>query len=217
VTFLSFQSFGQGLGLVKADKLKDWRIDEYTIIYSKKLGPAGPHYYEYDVYKGTKYLSYAAYIIDKDSCQLLFREKNDYYITFNLCSSTKLILTEDKTKLNIGEIDSISIRPYDSVRFRPRDTYLAPFYDTIVTKNFDSAITKKLNENQVKIFVKRWNSAKVNGFDRLGKGYHYLITVYTNNTVRRFRALNFYITENGLWSYKTKEDIFFEKLWLDKE
>jgi hypothetical protein len=43
------------------------------------------------------------------------------------------------------------------------------------------------------------------------------VTVYTKNGVRRFRTLNFFITENGLWSYETKEDTFFDKLWLDKK
>jgi hypothetical protein len=217
LTFLTLQSYGQGLGLVKADKLKDWRIDQYTIIYSRKLGPAGPPYYQYDIYKGDKYLSYAAYIIDNDSCKLLFRERNDYYVTFNLCNSTKSILTADKTKLETSDIDSITIRPYDSVRLRPRDTYVAPFYDTIITKNFDSTITKRLIESQVETFVRKWNSAKVNGFDRLGKGYHYLVTVYAKDYMRKFRTLNFFITENGLWSYEMKEDNFFDKIWYDNK
>jgi hypothetical protein len=214
VSFL--ESCGQH-GLVKADKIKDWKIDEYTIVYSQKLGPAGPPYYEYDIYKGDKYLSYAAYIINNDSCKLLFRERNDYYVTFNLCSKTKTILSADKTKLDMDDVDSITIRPYDSIKVEGRDTYTAPFFDTIITKNFDSTITKKLERDNVKAFCKRWNSAKVNGYDRLGKSYDYLVTVYTKNGVRRFRTLNFFITENGLWSYETKEDTFFDKLWLDKK
>jgi hypothetical protein len=217
LTILSLQSCGQGGGLVKADKLKDWKIDEYTIIYSKKLGPAGPHYYEYDIYKGDKYLCYAAYIVDNDSCKLLFRERNDYYITFNLCNNTKSILSGDKLKLDVNDIDSITIRPYNSVRLRPRDTYVAPFYDTIITKNFDSTITKRLTDNQIKTFIRKWNTAKVNGYDRLGKGYHYLVTVYSKNSIRRIKTLNAFVTENELWSYETKENTFFDKLWLDKE
>jgi hypothetical protein len=54
------ESRGQ-FGLVKTDKLKEWTIDEYSIFYSRKLGPAGPPYFEYDIYKRNKYLSYAAY------------------------------------------------------------------------------------------------------------------------------------------------------------
>ncbi|MCE3283103.1 MAG: hypothetical protein K0Q66_1840, partial [Chitinophagaceae bacterium] len=43
-------------GLVTAEKQREWVIDEYHITYSRKLGPAGPHYFQYDVYKGNKYL-----------------------------------------------------------------------------------------------------------------------------------------------------------------
>ena len=82
----TLQSCGQGWSLVKTDKIKAWRIDDYTIIYSRKHGPAGPHYYQYDIYKRNKYLSYAAYILEDDSCKLLFRERNDYYVTFDLCN-----------------------------------------------------------------------------------------------------------------------------------
>ncbi|HEY6505960.1 MAG TPA: hypothetical protein VIZ28_18425 [Chitinophagaceae bacterium] len=217
LTILSLQSCGQNGGLVKADKIKDWKIDEYTIIYSRKLGPAGPHYYEYDIYKRGKYLSYAAYIVENDSCKLLFRERNDYYVTFNLCNNTKTVLSSDKTKLDVSEIDSIIIRPYSAIRLRPTKSYIGPAFDTIITKGFDSTITKRLSDSQIKKFVTRWNSAKVNGYDRLGKGYHYLLTIYSRNSVRRIKSLNAFVTENELWSYETKDDPFFDKVWLDKE
>jgi hypothetical protein len=203
--------------LVKTQKLKDWKINEYTIMYSQKTVPSGPPYYEYDIYKGSKYLSYAAYKMNNDSCKLLFRERNDYYILFDLCNSEKSIVTAERTKLKLSSIDSITIRPYDSVRIKSRETYIAPFYDTIITKNFDSTITKRLTDSQIKTLVKRWNSSKVNGFDRLGKGYDYLITVHKNGSVRRLRTLNFFITENGLWSYRTREDTFFDTIWLENK
>lgn len=217
LALLTFQSCGQKLGLANANRLKDWRVDEYTIIYSRKIGPVGPSYYQYDIYKRNRYLNYGAYIVDNDSCQLLFREKNDYYVKFNLCNATKSILTADKVKLKISNIDSITIRPYDSVRLRPRDIYEEQWYDTIITKNFDSTITKRLTERQVKRFVKKWNSSKVNGFDRLGKSYHYLVTVYAKDYTRRFKTVNYYITENELWSYKTRDDSFFDYIWHDKK
>ena len=77
ISFFAFGSCNIG-GMTEWTKLKDWKIDEYIIEYSRKLGPAGPEYYQYDIYKGDKYLSYAAYNIDNDSCKLLFRERNDY-------------------------------------------------------------------------------------------------------------------------------------------
>ncbi len=217
LALFSLQSCGQGDGLVKADKLKNWEIDDYTIIYSRKLGPAGPPYYEYDIYKGDKYLSYAAYIVDNDSCKLLFRERNEYYVTFNLCNKTKTVLSADKIKLDLNDIDSVTIRPYNAIRLRSRSSYVGPAFDTIITKNFDSTVTKRLTNNQVKTFVKRWNTATVNGYERLGKGYHYLVTVYSKNSTRRIKTLNAFVTENELWSYETKENTFFDTIWLDKE
>src|SRR5262249_49360405 len=109
MTTCFLQTYGQDLGLFKADKLKDWKIDEYTVIYSRKLGPAGPPYYQYDVYKRDKYLSYAAYLMDNDSCKLLFRERNDYYVMFDLCKGSKSILSADKTSINADDVDSITI------------------------------------------------------------------------------------------------------------
>jgi len=212
LTIFFLQSHGQ-FGLVKADRLKEWEIDEYFITYSRKLGPAGPEYYEYDIYKNNKYLSYAAYLVDSSNCKLLFRERNDHYVTFDLCSKTKIILSAKKNELELTEIDSITIRPYNSIRIKPRAGYTAPFFDTVITKNFDSTITKKLTAAQAREFIKRWNNSKVNGFQRLGKGYDYLIAVYTKGTARHFITLNYFITENELWSFKTKEDKFFDKLW----
>jgi hypothetical protein len=208
------QSFGQIGSLVKTDPLKRWQIDEYTVVYSKKLGPAGPQYYEYDIFKNNKYLSYAAYLLEGDSCSLLFRERNSYYVTFNLCNKTKSVLSSDKAELDESSIDSITIRPYDSIKLKGRNTYEAPFYDTIITKNFDTTITKKLTEKQIRKFVERWNTAKVNGYYRLGKAYDYLVIVYTKNGTRRFRTLNPFITENGAWSYETKSSSFFDELWM---
>jgi hypothetical protein len=83
LTLFTLQSCGQSLRLVKADKLKDWKIDEYTIIYSKKLGPAGPHYYEYDIYKGDKYAKHQSVSIRNNICWRLFVDLGFIY-TINL-------------------------------------------------------------------------------------------------------------------------------------
>lgn len=167
-------------GLTESVTLKEWNIEEYGITYSRKLGPVGSHYYQYDVFKNKKHLSYAASLIDNDSCLLRFREKNDFYVDFNLCQQTKKILQPDKEKLDLNTIDSITIRPYDSIQLVPSGRpYPEPYYDTFITKNFDSTNTKKLTEKEIKIFVKKWNTSKVNGINRLGKSYGYLLTIYS--------------------------------------
>ncbi len=204
--------------LTTSVSLKEWNIDEYRITYSRKLGPVGSHYYQYDIFKKKKYLSYAASLVDNDSCLLRFREKNDFYVDFNLCQHTKNILRPDKEKLDFKTIDSITIRPYDSIRLVPsRKPYPEPYYDTLITKNFDSTYTKKLNEKEIKRFVKKWNTSKVNGFNRLGKSYGYLLTIYSKGSVRKIKVLNHYLIENENWSYESKEDDFFSELWNYKK
>jgi hypothetical protein len=100
----------------------------------------------------------------------------------------------NKTRIEIDLIDSITIRPYDSIKVEGRNSFVAPFFDMIIMKNLDSTITRKLDMDEIKTFCKRWNRAKVNGYDRLGKSYDLLVTVYVENGVRRFRTLNFFIT-----------------------
>lgn len=206
------------ISLTNSVTLKEWIIDEYKITYSSKIGPVGPHFYQYDVYKRNKYLSYAANLIDNDSCLLRFCEENDYYVDFNLCERTKKILRPDKEKLDLKTIDSITIRPYDSIQLVPSGKpYPAPYYDTIITKNFDLTYTKKLNEKEIKIFVKKWNNSKANGFNRLGKTYHFLLTVYSGRSIRKIKTLNYYLTENENWSYESKGNDFFNEIWNKKK
>lgn len=201
-------------GLTESKTLEEWNIGEYRITHSKKLGPVGSHFYQYDVFKNKKHLSYAASLVDNDSCILRFREKNDYYVDFNLCQKTKKILRPDKENLNLKSIDSISIRPYDSIRLIPSGRqYPEPYYDSLITKNFDSTDTKKLNEKEIKIFVEKWNSSKVNGLNRIGKHYEYLLTIYSKGSVREIKVLNNYLTENEEWSYESKDNYFFKELW----
>lgn len=201
-------------GLTESKTLEEWNIGEYRITYSRKLGPVGSHFYQYDVFKKKKHLSYAASLVDNDSCILRFREKNDYYVDFNLCQKTKKTLRPDKEKLNLKSIDSITIRPYDSIQLVPSGkSYPEPYYDSLITKNFDSTYTKKLNEKEIKIFVKKWNTSKVNGLNRLRKTYGYLLTIYSKGSVRKIKVLNNYLTENEEWSYESKDNDFFKELW----
>lgn len=60
------------LGLSEKSPEKGWEIDGYKIIYTRKLGWSGPHYYEYDVYKNGRYISSAAQDRE-DSCKLRFK------------------------------------------------------------------------------------------------------------------------------------------------
>lgn len=217
-SFTCLTSCFLNFGLTESVTLEEWNIEEYRITYSRKLGPVGSHYYQYDVFKKKKHLSYAASLIDNDSCLLRFREKNDFYVDFNLCQQTNNILRPNKEKLDLKTIDSITIRPYDSIRLVPSGKpYPEPYYDTLITKNFDSTYTKKLNEKEIKRFVKKWNTSKVNGLNRLGKSYGYLLTIYSKGSVRKIKVLNHYLTENENWSYESKEDDFFLELWNYKK
>lgn len=200
--------------LTTSSLIKEWTIDEYSITYSSKIGPAGSDFYQYDVYKKGRHLSYAVSPIGSDSCMIRFREKNDFYVDFNLCKHTKKVLTPDKVEFSLNSIDSITIRPYDSLRLIPSGkSYPDPFYDTVVTKNFDPAQSKQLTTKEIQIFIKKWNRSKTNGFDHLGKTYDYLITVYSKGSVRKIKTLGNYLTENEHWSYETREDHFFDELW----
>lgn len=46
------------ISLTTSEKVKEWKIDEYSIVYVRKLGPVGPHYYQFDVYKTKTYFFY---------------------------------------------------------------------------------------------------------------------------------------------------------------
>ncbi|MDX1651906.1 MAG: hypothetical protein R3277_05405 [Brumimicrobium sp.] len=207
-----------GVNFSKTDGIKEWSIDEYKILYSRYIGPVGPHYYQYDVYKNGRYLSYTYSILDNDSCLLQFEKEADYYIHFNLCKQTKKILEPNKTELVMKNIDSITIRPYDSIDLVVgANKFTRPYYDTLVRQNFDPSATEKLNPQEIKMFVRKWNKSEAEAYNRLGKSYDYLLTVYTKDTVRRIKTLNHFLTEDGKWSYRTKEDNFFDELWKKEE
>lgn len=205
------------LGLTKSESLKEWIIEEYKIVYSRKIGPAGPHYFQYDIYKNEKHLSYVTYLLDKDSCLLRFREKNDYYIDFNLCVKTKRVHQPDKKQIKLSTIDSIKIRPYNSIRLVPRKSETAPFYDSLVVEDFDSTFMKRLNRNQIEALVNKWNKSEPHGLKNIGTNYHYLLTIYSKGYSRRIKTLNRYMTENGNWSYEAKSDSFFDSLWNQQD
>jgi hypothetical protein len=218
VSFSCLTSCFLNFGLTESVTLKEWNIEEYRIIYSRKLGPVGSHYYQYDVFKKKKHLSYTTILFDNDSCLLRFREKNHYYVDFNLCQQNKKILRPDKKKLGLNTIDSITIRPYDSIRLVPLGKpFPEPYFDTLITKNFDPTLTKKLNQKEIKVFVKKWNNSKANGLDRLSKSYEYQMTIYSKDSVRKIKILNNYLTENENWSYESKEDDFYITLWNNKK
>lgn len=209
--FISFDH--SPVELDRSKSIKYWDIGSYTITYSRKIGPCGPPFYQYQVFENEKYLSYAVSSIENDSCILKFRKRNDYYVLFNLCDETYEIAEPNKVLLNLSLIDSIIVRPYSATRLVPTKTYVAPFYDTVVNENFDSTVVKKLSRKQEKEVVRLWNKASTNGHDRLGRNYHYLLLVYENNSVRRIRTLNCYFIENGQWSYKSNNLTYFDELW----
>lgn len=194
-----------------------WKIEDYTIQHSRCIGPFGPHYSSFDIYEYKNHIS-KAFKVNNDSCKLRARVRNDYYLDFNICKETYLILEPDKRKIDFEAIDSISIRPYDSVRLvRSGKKYPELFYDTIFIANFDSTITKRLNRKEIRDFAKRWNISKTNGFERLGINYDYVLTLYSNDSIRKIKTLNHFLTENELWSFESIEDDFYDKLWNDKD
>ena len=164
---------------------KTWHIDEYSIMYSKKTGWAGPPFYTYDVYKKGKYVTYGI-LQDTDSCLLRFEENRKWCIYINLCNGTKKVLTDNKVLLDAEVIDSVLIK--------------------------GNTATLQLTAKEIKKYVHMWNGAKANGFKRLGTGYDYEVVLYTKGETRKMRVLNNYVTEDGDWSYSFKWNTFFEKL-----
>ena len=131
----------------------------------------------------------------------------DRCIIFDLCNLTKEEVSVTKTKLDISEIDSITLRPYSKSRFNID-------YDKIEIPNFDSTKTKRFNDEQIKLFVNKWNDGAVLGYDKLDKSnYYYLVTVYTKNGIRKFRTLQRFVTEDGKWAFSFKTDDLFETVW----
>jgi hypothetical protein len=193
-----------------------WHIENYTIQHSRCIGPFGPHYSSFDIYKNKDHIS-KAFKVSNDSCRLRARVRNDYYLDFNICKETLLIRKPDKRLIDIETIDSILIRPFDSVRLvRTDKKYPEPLYDTVFIANFDSTVTKRLKTKEIKDFVNRWNKSKSNGFERLVKNYDYLLIIYSNDSIRKIKSLNHFLTENELWSYESTKDDFYDKLWIDK-
>ena len=125
-------------------------------------------------------------MISNDSCLLRFEENRQRYIDFNLCTGTKNVHTDNKILINAADVDSVIIK--------------------------GNAATLRLTKPETKKYIKMWNKAKLNGLNRLGKGYDYEVIVYTKGGVRRLKVLNSYVTEDGSWSYGFKWNTFFEKM-----
>jgi hypothetical protein len=161
---------------------KTWYIGQYSILYSKKTGWAGPPFYTYDVYKGGHYVSHGV-LQDTNPCMLRFEENRERCIYFNLCNGTKILYADDKVLLDAATIDSVIVR--------------------------GNAGTLRLTPKEIKKYVKMWNKAKANGFKRLGAGYDYQVVLYTKRDTRKMQVLNNYVTEDGNWSYHFEWNIFF--------
>jgi len=157
-------------------------IDEYNIYYSKKTGWAGPPSYQYDIYKNKRFVSFGI-SSGSDTCQLRLKESNVLFIDFNLCDATKKVHADSKKPIDHFEVDSILISPVENLLKR-----------------------MKFSERQAKYFIKCWNKASPIGYKRLGKGRDFSITVYTKDALRTFLTLNNFISEDGDWEYKLKED-----------
>lgn len=181
-----------------------WRIDEYEIgkYKSKKLKDSLD--FDYWIYKDGKSIcamgSDTNIFINSyhDSCHILCEIKPDKYINFNLCDQSKLVLNDDKIALNFESIDSITIRQYDSIVYYPAGhiTKMLPF---------DSNSTNRLNESEMKTFIKYWNSSTTIGYKKIGKSFEWLVIVYCKGAPRRFKIIESDITENGSWSYYVKD------------
>jgi hypothetical protein len=220
--FLSVSVSAQLFSLVKSTTLTQYDIDNYQIVYSQKKGPAGPAYFEYDVYKNRKYLSYAAYVLTKDSCKLMFKERSNYYILFDLCKNTKEVFTATKAAFSLSEIDSVTIQPV--ARFREK-IMVTPYrkhsydfvLDTLWEKDWDSLKTKKIQGKPLKLFLRKYKKAKVNRFDKFKGSCHFKVKIYTQKGCTTLITYNgVFELENG-WIYDIRSRNFFEQFWVKKE
>lgn len=174
------------LGLSQKWSVKQWDIQGYKVIYMRKLDWAGPHYYQYDVYKNGRFISFAQQD-SNDSCKLGFEENRERYLYFNLCAGTAQAYTDTKAPIDVQAFDSMVIKGNNGTILKP-------------------------TKHQMRKYARMWNRAKPNGFRRLGTPYDYEFTVYSKGIARNFRMLNNYVTEDGNWSYQFKWKAFFEQM-----
>ena len=166
-------------------QIKEWEFGQYKLVYSSAIGPVGPHYNVYSVYKNGKFQSNSANKQSNDSCIVGYQEKRNYYIDFNICKNTSKILTPTKLIIN-NKIDSIKI---SSSKF-----------------NHPKKLSKKASKN----FIKQWNKSKTLGYQTTGNKYEYFIIVYSKNSQRHFKLFNNIITEDTKWSYLIKNSKFLD-------
>jgi hypothetical protein len=191
---------------------EEWNIDEYKIIRNEYSHHKSSLKYECFIYKNDKEIGDFdpydnPYDPNKssDSCHLIYGERSNYYINFNLCNKSKSILKDDKSFLDSHEIDSITLRQFDSVIIRPMSY--------IIYTNFDSTKSKRFNNKQIETFVTNWNNSTTLGYNLIGTSFEWLVVVYTKGEKREFKVIDNDITENGKWSYQVKDKDFFGNIW----
>ncbi len=95
------------LGLTKCKQIQEWKIGEFRIVKSDCLGPAGPNYYPFSVYKGKRHLGSNGF--QKDSCIITIQPEDDLYMVFNICDNSLSEIKPEKKEIDINEVDSITI------------------------------------------------------------------------------------------------------------
>ena len=178
---IAFTSCSTSITLPHAKK--PVHINEYSITITKRLDWAGPAYYRYNVYKNGKYEGYGTL---NDSCMLRFEENRQRFVYFNLCDATREVYLDTKMPVLEAAVDSVLVKGHDGTVLR-------------------------LTRREMRKYIRMWNKAAPNGLNRLGKAYDYEVIIYTGVSVRRFKVLNDYITEDGRWSYRFKWNTFFEE------
>jgi hypothetical protein len=195
---ISFVTLSCNRKLDKTNAIKYWEIEDYQIAYFSKIGPVGPHYYEYDVFKNEYFVS-TANIQNNDSCRLRMRETNGHYVSFDLCSLTKKDIYPKKVELSIEKIDSVII-------FSKKESK-----------------KKKLNNKQLELFNVDWKKSKVSDlrdyktFDSIFfPDYKYKLRVFRKKEVLNFIASSHMIADESKWVWYISEyekGEYFDKIW----
>ena len=184
--------------LDKTNAIYFWEIENYQIAYFSKIGPVGPSYFEYEVYKNDYFIS-KGFIKSKDSCKLEMKNEIGHYILFDLCTLTKEDLYPKKIELDINKIDSVIV---------------------FTKKTFQK---QSLTKSQINIFVKDWNKSDVldlrdyKPFDSIFyPDYKYKVWVYSENKVLELIAFNHLIADKSKWiweiSNKEGKEYFYKIL-----
>jgi hypothetical protein len=182
--------------LTKCEQIQEWKIENYKIIKSKCLGPAGPPYYPLGIYKGTKFFGDIGF--QKDDCTITFQATSDLYSIFDICKNQLTEIKPDKKLIELSTVDSIQIFSKD------------------LNQN------KRLSQDLVDKFIKDWNKSKPSDYrDKpvdsvFYPSYQYRLTVYSKSATTEFLGLNFLVSNKTKWTYyiDDSEDVdYFTKLW----